>query len=143
LFEEHEARGLEAADLAAEFRADATTRAGDQYDPITKRLRNGVGLELNRLPAKQVFDAHVTDAREVDLTSDQLEHTGDDLGGQADVAAVLLNPSDLTAGSVRDGDDHLLHRELALEHLELRQRSPHRDAVHHHPELVAVVVDEP
>ena len=71
--EQHDARGTDVGDLAAQFEADRASGAADEDRPPLKIVAD-VRAALHRRPSQQIGDVDLPQAADADVAVEQLEH---------------------------------------------------------------------
>ena len=113
---QHQPRGLEARELAAQLAADRTACAGDQHGLAGHHVIDVRGVDPYRFAAEQILDVHRPHGVDRHLAAHQVTQTGhrEHVGARADrhVGRTLLR-----LGRCRGhGQDHVIGP-VALEHL--------------------------
>ncbi len=72
LVEANQLAGPVPQDLMAQFRSDRTSRAGHEYNLAFNLPSDRFHIDLNRVPAEKVFQAHISELADLDSPVDNV-----------------------------------------------------------------------
>ncbi len=139
--EEHQARRVEARDLAAELGADRAAGAGDEDGPAADEGLEARFVERHRVAAEQVVELDRAQRRDAHLARDDVAQRRHGHHRDAGRGAQLDRALPLAVRSLRHGDDRLLDA-VALRRVgHARHRAEHLHAGEGGAALGRVVVE--
>ena len=141
---EHELRGLEARDLAAQLGPDRASGARDEDDLVLEVVRDRGDVDVDRLAAEHVLDLDGTKLpREVAVARHEVGKAGKGLDRDVEQASGLDDAGAELAGGGRDRDQDLVGPSVAHDVVELGDGAEYAHAVEAQVALARVVVEEP
>ena len=140
--EQHQLAGTESGNLPAKLRADRTSGAGHQHDPVAKPFTEAPAVEHDGIPAEQIIEFHVADRGEHRAPADQVFVRRHRQRFEAGVGADFGHAPAHAVGRRRQRDDHLAHAVLARPGRKIGDRSQHADVAQQPSVLGGVVVEK-
>lgn len=95
-------------DLSAEFGADGTATARNKHRLTLDKTNDLTGIDIDRIATEEVFNTDFAQAADADLTGNEFEHTGENLGNDACFFAGGDHPADDLPRSGGHGDNDVL-----------------------------------
>ena len=140
--EEYQPGGPITRDLAAQFGADRTARAGDQYHPVAQPLAQARAVQHDRVAAEQVVELYMAYRRQLRPPADQVfvRRHGQRLESRR--RAKLRDVAAHTVRRRRQCDDHGAHAVTPDPQRQFRDGSQDADVAQEAPLFRAIVVEQ-
>ena len=140
--EEYQPGGPITRDLAAQFGADRTARAGDQNHPVAQPLAQARAVQYDRVAAEQVVELYMAYRRQLRPPADQVfvRRHGQRLESRR--RAKLRDVAAHTVRRRRQCDDHGAHAVTPDPQRQFRDGSQHAHVAQEAPLFRGVVVEE-
>src|SRR5690606_32084738 len=142
LLDENQARRIRPQHLPAQLGADATAGPGDHDATACNHFANTIVIERHRVAPQHVLDLDGTQAARLYPAGDQFVEARDDLRVNPAAADDLDHLGDPPRRCRRHRDHDILDFVLVPDRWQQFRRSHHPDAVHAHPPLLAVIIEQ-